>query len=125
MKKILFLFITLMTVTFAAKAVSVGYFNFEGHVGKYSVAGTIELTDWGTVEGTYYYNGHSNYLSLSGTWKSLGSGKYKLTMTEYDTRGQKSGSWSIVFNERNGAISGTMKNKKGQSFKVKANGYWD
>ena len=82
--------------------------------GKYSF--TMRLTnDNGYVSGEYWYgSGKNGKLAISGS--SQGS---SYTLTEYNNKGDITGSWSFHINSSN-SVSGTMINFKGQEFSVSA-----
>ena len=117
-KRLMILFATIIVAVFAANA----DIYFRGSVGKYGVGGSIGLYNGGYVSGNYGYNGHSGSLNLSGSWWSIGNNKYKVTMTETDSKGKVSGSWNLVYNSNNRSFTGTMTNSKGKTYKVNLKG---
>lgn len=82
--------------------------------GKYAF--TMLLSDEnGYVSGEYWYgSGKNGKLAISGS--SQGS---SYTLTEYNNKGDITGSWSFYINSNN-SVSGTMVNFKGQEFSIGA-----
>ena len=114
----LFAVLILVCCAFSAWAVVRGI-GFEGKIGRYSVYGDIYIHG-NTVSGTYSYDRYSNgELYLSGSCRALGNNKFKLIMTERNSKGQVSGHWDVIYVLGGVEIYGTMKNRKGQTFKVR------
>lgn len=125
---------TLFTLLIIALCTSVAYgqthwFSFDGTVAGVRVNGSMTLYGNGSVDGVYGYNKYTKnnsnaYLDLRGTWRKTGRYTYQLTLTEY-SNGQVCGSWNVSFNDDNGRLKGTMRNRKGKTYKVNCNSYWD
>lgn len=127
MKKKLSIFLTLLVLTFTTSMAygQQAWFSFSGTVAGAKVNGALTLQYGGRVDGNYQYNKHSNsYLAINGSWYRSGTNTYQLSLTEYSSNGV-SGSWNVTFNERTGRLTGTMRNKKGKTYKVNCRCYWD
>lgn len=119
--KLLVFFTLILSAVFAANAED--YYCFTGTIGKSNVSGSITMygsnnASVGTVLGSYSYKGFSGALNLKGSWKPAGQGKRSLTLTEVDKKGAVSATWNIVFDDYNMTFMGTMKNKKGKTYRV-------
>ena len=110
-KKLLLLFVVIVTIALSASA----YFNyscdFSGKVGSYPVVGNFELGTTGEIWGIYGYkkNGKNpkSMLELTGEWTSSSSNKFKMNMVEYSD-GRATGRWNVVYNSSTRKMTGTM-----------------
>lgn len=70
-----------------------------------------------SVSGSYYYNTYKKNISLSGSCNPAGPARNMYYLSEY-SGGNYSGSWTVNYNTSNGRMTGTMTNRRGNTYKV-------